>query len=501
MENEILKVVNKVPHAVFVAKALDILYVNPKGLDLIACNEAQLKGLKFTDFIHPEDLDLFNNRSFKLDADATIGLRFKDFNKEDYWVEISCETVNWEGDGVDMYFVSDLSKPKVIEKQLQDVQESAEQISRLESSFLAHMSHAIKTPLNTIIGCSQLLPHDDVSEQLKNDYYQLIEENSHQLLDLVDDIMDWSQIETGHLKINKSVFAVNGFFAELKSRLEEDLSQLKFKKEVSLVFKTPVRSDGVNINTDRMRLKQILMNLMNNALKFTDKGQVVIGYRVLDRNSLEFYVKDTGIGIQKSKQSHVFKHNYNINTLSKSKQKGSSLALAITKSLTELLGGDISFVSEYGKGSVFTFRLPYKTEIRGLKKITRAGGNIPAYIDWSQKSILIVEDEVSNYLFIKEALKRTKVKLSWVENGAEAIQFLETGKAVDLILMDLHMPVMNGYEAKIKISAMGLDIPIIAQTAYAIAEEKKRILDLGFSSYIAKPIQVSNLIGLISDYL
>lgn len=501
MENEILKVINKVSHCVFVVKALQFLYINPKGLEFLECNDKQIKDLKIIDFIHPEDMESFNNHLSTSESDNTIEVRFSNFNKAYRWVEISSEKINWEGDQVDLYYISDLSKHKETEAKLQEVQKAAEQIGRLESSFLANMSHELRTPLNAIIGFSQLLPLDDVSEQVKREYYKLIEENSHQLLDLVDDIMDWSEIETGQIKINKASFVLNELFAELKPKFEAKISQSKSKGNIDLVFKKPVRSETISINTDRMRLKQIFYNLMNNALKLTTKGQVVIGYRVLDRFSIEFYVKDTGVGIQESKQPDVFKHNYNINALSRSKQKGSSLALAITKRLSELLGGDISFVSEYGKGSEFSFRLPYKIEAPEKKIISSVNKNIPAYIDWSQKSILIVEDEVSNYLFIKEALRRTKVKLFWVENGADALEWLNKKNTVDLILMDLHMPVMDGYKAKIKITEMGLEVPIIAQTAFAMAEEKKKILDLGFSSYIAKPIQLNALISLISDYL
>jgi len=276
--------------------------------------------------------------------------------------------------------------------------------------------------------------------------------------------------------------------------------EYKDKKEIKLVTKSPIQSDEIFIESDRQRILQVFNNLLSNALKFTKSGQITIGYRVLDRFMIQFYVKDTGIGIQKEKQDIIFNRFQQLNLVRNTKSKGTGLGLTISKNIINLLGGELSVQSVFGKGTTFSFTIPYKSEDNNLE-LLKAKKSIPTFLDWSDKVILLVEDEESNYFFIKEVLRKTKVQLIWVENGLEAIELLKSKQQVDLILMDIQMPVMDGYEAFNKIKDLGFNMPIIAQTAYAMVDEKEKIQKMGFENYISKPLQINLLLEIISDSL
>lgn len=492
-------ILERAAQSIFVTKDFQFKYINPKGLDFFACTWPEIKSKKLLDFINQDDRQNFITHKENSDEVITV-LRMVNNAHEERWVEISTVPIEWDGQISSLNFIIDITTRKNTEDQLLLAKQKAEEADYLKSSFLANMSHEIRTPLNAIIGFSQLLSEDEIPNDLKAKYYKLIDSNSKHLLDLIEDIIDISKIESGQITINQSYFNVNEFFKEIHLNFKETLKQHEKEEDVRLMMKLPIKSEGIFINSDRQRIKQVLDNLLGNALKFTKKGNIIMGYRMLDNSRLEFYVSDSGIGIHKEQQGIIFKRFHQLNIVRNSKAKGTGLGLAISKNIVELLGGQIAVESDFGKGATFSFTLPYKMDF-DHQNIVKPRKNIPAFLDWSEKVILLAEDEESNYIFMKEALRRTKVQLIWVENGKEALDVLASDEKIDLVLMDIQMPEMDGYQALAKIKELGYQIPVIAQTAFAMVEDKEKLMAKGFDSYIAKPIQINILLETISEFL
>ena len=496
----LISILDAAPQCIFISHNFRIKYINSAGLRLFDCSQEQLYSKSLSNFFQKEDLESLINTQIKQVNNSKLILNLKNCKNNLKWIEISSTSVEWEGETMKLNYVIDISNYKQAEMELLKEKQKAEEAERSKSSFLVNMSHEIRTPLNAIIGFSQLLFYDEISDNLKQEYYKLIENNGNQLLDLVDDIIDLVKIESGQIVINKNLFNVNDLMQELYQNFSEKLKQQKSKEKLKLILKVPSNSEYISINSDRQRIVQVFNNLISNALKFTQKGQIVIGYKMLKNKGLVFYVKDTGIGIPKEQHDLIFKRFHQLNHIRNLKSNGAGLGLAISKNIIELLGGAISVESILGRGATFNFILPHKDEPskQSPKKVLKT---VSTFLDWSKNTILLVEDEVSNYLFVKEILRRTKVELVWVENGKKAVEFVASSKSVDLILMDIQMPVMNGYEAFKQIKKIKPNLPIIAQTAYAMVEEKKQILDLGFDSYISKPIQINMLFDILSKFI
>ena len=380
----------------------------------------------------------------------------------------------------------------------------AEESDQLKTAFLANMSHEIRTPLNAIMGFSGLLT-PNLEKEILNNYINIINNSGAQLLSIINDIIDIAKIEAGQIKIENSECNLNSFLKELvtskKQRfLEERIENKKIKLSLG--------NDDKNftILTDCTRLKQVIINLVNNAIKFTEKGEIEFGYygpgktnnKKVQENELLFFVKDTGIGINIDQQEIIFERFRQVENSLTKRYGGTGLGLAISKSLVVKLGGRIWVESEVGKGSIFYFTLPHITQKEKKLKIAEKT-IIPIK---KGKTILIAEDEPSNYQILKILLSETKSKLIWARNGQEAIDmFTENKDTIDLILMDIQMPVKNGLVATREIKAIRKDIPILVQTAYALSGDKERFLDAGCDDYIAKPIEKNLLFEKIGRLL
>lgn len=390
------------------------------------------------------------------------------------------------------------------EKALSVAKEKAEESDRLKSSFLANMSHEIRTPMNAIIGFTDLLGDPDLTADQKDEFIGLIHTSGNTLLTLLDDIIDITKIESGQLRLTPTECQVNMLLRELQISFNELLKRYD-KTNISLYFKEAVSDLKFSIVADALRIKQVLSNLIGNAIKFTDTGYVEFGYRLTDNGFIEFYVKDTGIGVAVESTDMIFDRFGQVNNSFITHYGGSGLGLTISKNLVELMGGKIWMESELEKGSTFYFTVPY------LKTGKQAGeiiplqdqgySNVTETADFSDYLILIAEDEETNYMFLSETLKRTKVKLLWAHNGLEAVDFVKSNPEIDLVLMDLKMPGMNGYEATRMIRIMMPELPIIAQTAYAMSDEKEKSVEAGCNEYLTKPIKPSMLIYTIKKFL
>ena len=405
------------------------------------------------------------------------------------WVEAQATVATRDENGCPLTLVGSslvITARKALEQELVSAKDRAEESNRLKSAFLANMSHEIRTPLNAIVGFSGLLPTVEEPEE-KEEYITIIENNNKLLLQLVGDILDLSKIESGTLE-----------FAYLPKHLGEILHGIKCSlqartEEKGLTFSLMNPMPDCCIETDGNRLNQVITNLLTNAIKFTDKGGITFGYTLeKEENMLRFYVTDTGCGIQEDKVGTVFNRFVKLNSF----VQGTGLGLSICQMIVEHMGGKIGVESEYGKGSTFWFTLPYHP----VKKVQPQEPKFDMmHVHRDDISILIAEDNDSNYKLFENILhKDFNIIHAW--NGQEAVDLFKE-KHPHIVLMDINMPIMNGYEATKEIRKLSAEIPIIAITAYAYASDEQRILSEGFDGYASKPINANVLKMKLSEII
>jgi PAS domain S-box-containing protein len=399
--------------------------------------------------------------------------------------------------------VLDNTESKRYIEALRKEKQKAEKSDHLKSAFLANMSHEIRTPMNAILGFTNLLQQNDISEDDKNDFIDNIKKSGELLLNLIEDIIDIAKIEADEIKINFMKCPVNSILSELYSNNIESINRNAKGKFVELRLKTALMSDNFNIISDPFRLKQILSNLLGNAIKFTQKGYVEFGYVIESFNNkpyVKFYVKDTGIGIPSSKKNIIFDRFRQVDDSTTRNYGGAGLGLTICKNLVELLGGKIWVESEVNQGSVFSFILPYQV-VENVPKGLIIQDAQPISFDWKNKIALVVEDQEANFKFIKAVLKETKIQVLWAKNGKEAVDICRENSKIDIVLMDIQMPVMNGHDATKQIKKFRKNLPVISQTAYAMSGEREECIKAGSDDYIAKPVNPNQLKSMIAKYL
>lgn len=382
--------------------------------------------------------------------------------------------------------------------ELLKAKERAEESDKLKTSFLANMSHEIRTPLNAIVGFSNLLLDENLKNpELKKEFAKIIENSASDLLNIIEDILDTAQIESGIINIRENQVDLNQLMVELLV-MYQNHPQVK-EKQLQVEYIYPAAADKFQIFIDRLRLKQILTNLLSNAVKFTEHGKIEFGYRQLEhaQNVVQFFVRDTGIGIPSDKFDFIFERFRKLETNSDTLYRGNGLGLYISRKLAQFMGGDISLESEVGKGSTFYLTVPYS-----IRRRENLGENYSSYyanLTWPEKTILIVEDETSNYKYL-EALLNNRANLLWAKNGVEAVQVCAE-KPVDLVLMDIKLPKLDGFEATRKIKELKPSLPVIAVTAYAMEADKNESIQAGCNNYISKPFKMEELFSLINSYI
>lgn len=383
------------------------------------------------------------------------------------------------------------------QKELINAKERAEEADRLKTEFLNNLSHEIRTPLNGIIGFSSFLSDEFLSDELRNQYVKIIQSSGGQLVRVIDEILEISKLEKNQLVPQNVEVDVDRLLFDLYS-----IFKLKAKeKGITLSLKSDLEIDVHRIITDETKLNKILSNLLQNALKFTSKGGIDFGYKVVG-GFIEFYVKDTGIGIETGKQQRVFERFAQEDKSIAPTYGGLGLGLSIVKEHVDLLGGAINLVSSKGKGSTFLVSLPYEP-VAYTKTIQYKEPEKVMDTDVDMIQILVVEDdEVSSRLMIR-LIEKLLVNCTVVHavNGQEAVDQVKKFKNFDLILMDINIPVINGYQATAEIQEINPNIPIIAQTAYSTTEDIKRIEEAGCMDFISKPIKPTLLKALFEKYL
>lgn len=403
------------------------------------------------------------------------------------------------GDAVGIMAVSrDITEREETRLNLKEAKERAEEADKLKTAFLANMSHEIRTPMNSIVGFSNLLTEDNLSSDEKNEYIQHINHGSETLLKLIDDIIDVAKIEAGQLSISQDACNLNELMDELYIAHTRQLRHNN-KQQISFHCEIVKLSDGYNIITDEFRLKQVMSNLIGNAIKFTREGRITYGFRQI-YDVLEFYVSDTGIGISPEGQKVIFERFRQDNQAGLKHSGGTGLGLAISQHIIGLLGGSIKVNSTPGEGTVFSFTIPYKSsEVSKHKQISSQKNGFD--FNWSDKTILVVEDIDSNYKYIHAAIFRTGINILRAVDGVEAIEICKSNEIIDIVLMDVNMPVLNGYDAAIEIKKLRPDMPIIAQTAYAMQGEEQRSREAGCDAYLSKPVNLRSLYNTMSQFI
>lgn len=372
----------------------------------------------------------------------------------------------------------------------------AEESDKLKSAFLMNLSHEIRTPMNAIVGFSDLLLDEQISNEEKHEYVRIVQNNSRSLLGIVDDLIEMSKIDSDLIKPNFSSVSLDMI---LKGVLES-VTFLNTKPDVVLKLQEPAEKIEKNIITDAVKLNQILVNLLNNALKFTEEGFIILDYEVDEsKHELVFQVKDSGIGIPDEFKDKIFKRFNKINAKNISANEGLGLGLAISKSYVEMLGGTISVDSKEGLGSTFTFTIPFK--YAGVESaINESDTIIENYFLGNEEIVLVAEDDNINFKLIEKLLKIFNFKVIRAHDGQEAVEFMRTNDEIDLIFMDIKMPNLDGYGAFEQIREFNKTIPIIAQTSYSFPEEVEKIKQLGFNDFISKPLEKDRLYEIVKKY-
>lgn len=376
--------------------------------------------------------------------------------------------------------------------------QKAEEADNLKSQFLANMSHEIRTPMNGIIGFSQLLKKNKLTVKERKYYVDLICSRGHHLLQIINDIIDISKLEAKQLEIRNETININRLLQDLYHIFHSQLRQEK-RSNIAIMIENYPEDIDLTITSDYTKLEQVLINLINNALKFTDKGEIKYGYYQEDE-FVTFYVSDTGQGIPAELHQTIFERFMKINKQREKIQEGTGLGLAISKGIINLLNGKIWVKSEPEKGSVFFFTIPYKPADGIQNQSTRINLTKMEAKNWENKTILIVEDDEVSNEFLKVLLSPTKARLLFATDGRTAIELFKKYTSVSLVLMDVQLPVLNGQIAMEEMKKLRPDVPIIAQTAFAMVGDKEKYLDSGFSGYIAKPINPNDLLLLVDKF-
>lgn len=481
-------------------------FLNQRAKDIFLISEEQLKyGLGLQNLFLSKNNQRISVSDFKRDEEnqsLTVVSRRTDGFGFDAVIYYNFIGKGQKVEGI-RGVVVDMTERVAFENELKRAIHKAEESDNLKSAFLANMSHEIRTPMNAIIGFSEMLGDETLNRDEQLEYIKYIHNSGKLLLNLIDDIIDVAKIEAGQLQLQIREFDVHAVLEELNQILETERKRNN-KNNISIVFPEKIQNQSLLIKSDQYRFRQIVINLMFNALKFTEKGSITFNYmqeKTAQGQVLHFSVTDTGIGIPADKHTIIFDRFVKVAHTKDRYFAGTGLGLAITKHLVELLGGKIWVESTVGIGSTFHFTLPYSS-IPKTNDELKTNSVLSQSLDWSNKTILIAEDEELNFAVLKSALQRTGANIIWVQNGAEALEIIKNNKTIDIILMDIKMPEMNGIDATKAIRAvMGDDLPIIAQTAYAMAGEKERCMEAGCSDYLAKPIRPLDLITTLQKSL
>ncbi len=481
----------------------NLKFANSAFYSLIGTDEATYHSMDPSCFIHPEDKDFLMRR--------VEGLKNKDFfeselrlkHKDGHFVPLSTRsvTVRDESGAVigSLTVTRDISGMKLVHEELIKANIEAETSNRLKTSFLANISHEIRTPLNSVVGFSNLLLSNDITREVKEEYIEHINHNSEKLLQIIGDIIDLSRLESSQIEITYEEASVNSIVNEVI----EEARQIIRRNEKSIILnvKDQFEDNSDLIFTDKVWLKRVLNHLMDNAVKFTLDGSVEFLY-YREGGNLIFKIKDTGIGINKENLVRIFEEFRQEIDGHHRPFEGLGIGLTLAKEVVERMGGKIYVESEKGIGSEFSFSIPYRPagSTKGkLASIQR--DQMPGAINWSSKKCLLVDDNKDVLIYINRILLDTGIKVVTARSGIEALEIISKDTDIDVVLLDMQMPEMNGIEATRRIRKIRKDLPIIAQTAFIFEDDKDIILEAGCDACLIKPIRKEHLLTVMSSFV
>lgn len=387
---------------------------------------------------------------------------------------------------------------KHTDEALQQALQQAKASDKLKSAFLAGISHEIRTPMNHILGFIELLSEPDISLAEKADFIEIMKSSGMHLLRLIDDVIELAMIDSGQVTLKEERCDLNRFLQSIFH--EADALKTNYgKNNIKIILRNnPVLRPSIFLS-DESRLRQMVSSLISNAVKFTENGSVEFWCNIIENKTLEIVVSDTGIGIDPADQSAVFDRFHRLDNNLSRQFGGAGLGLCISQSLAKLFGGKITLESVPGKGSTFSITIPYKPYCAPVFQGSKTAPGFPVY-NWAGKHILMVEDDPVNMRFLTVLLLKTNAVLHYASNGQEAIEMVQK-QSFDVVLMDMDLPLVNGFEATRKIKNMRPGIPVIAQTAHAMNDDRKECMDAGCDEFIAKPIDKNFLYKSIESFL
>lgn len=476
-----------------------IEYVNPFFTELTGYSFDEVKGKKINILKSGHQTKEFYKKLWEVilsGNDWEGELLNKKKSGELYWGQVVISPI-MNSEGVITSFIcihEDITERKKMVEDLIEAKDKAQQSDRLKSAFLANMSHEIRTPMNGILGFLELLSDPDLGEDVKAGYLDIVRKSGQRLLNTINDIIEISKIESGDMQLCSEEINIRQFLSYY-----HDFFLPQARAKDLLLDYVQGNTHKETIFTDKNKLDSILTNLIKNAIKFTEKGKIEFGCEQKDNQTLQFFVKDTGKGIHPDKIDLVFDRFMQVDNLNTRGYEGSGLGLSITKAYVEHLGGKIWVESEPGKGSCFYFTIqPSESEDKELIHAKNKEDHTRQLL--KKLKLLIAEDDNISFMFLEAILKKYDFEIVRCVTGLEAVQYCQSNPDVDFILMDIGMPVMDGYEATRRIREFNKNVVIIAQTAFAISSDSEKVKEAGCNDYLAKPINKERLFEIIRQY-
>ena len=478
-------------------------FSNSAFYSMIGYDRESYNELNPPDLIHPDDQDYQLRREQSLVNNGFFETELRLRHKTGHYMNLSTRSVtvrNDSGEVLGALTISrDITRLKQVHEDLIKANIGAEASNRLKSNFLANISHEIRTPLNSVVGFSNLLLSNNLSDEVKEEYIEHINRNSEKLLQIIGDIIDLSRLESSQIEIMYEEASLSLIVNEIIEEARQVIR--RNEKPIILNVRNHFEDIGNLIFTDRVWLKRVLNHLMDNAVKFTLEGSVEFSY-LLENQNIVFKITDTGIGINKENLGHIFEEFRQEFDGHHRPFEGLGIGLTLAKEVIERMGGKIFVHSEKGVGSEFSFSIPYRPAGSSkTKAVPVTTEPVMTHIDWSSRKCLLVDDNKDVLIYLNRILTDTGVTIVTARSGFEAIEIIKTTPDIDVVLLDMQMPEMNGIEATREIRKIRKNIPIIAQTAFIFEDDKDIILEAGCDACLIKPIRRDHLLTVMSSFV
>jgi len=486
---------------IFYDKNWNIITANPAFFSMTGYARDSYLSTKPVIVYHPDDNTFPQERDEVLKKEGYFEKDIRIRHKTGQFISLSTKSFSVKDDKGDtsgfIIIARDVTSVKTMQEELIRARDEAEKSNRLKSSFLANISHEIRTPLNAVIGFSNLLLSNDISAEAKEEYIDHINRNSEKLLQIIGDIIDLSRLESSQIEITYEETSLNEIIGEIMAEVRKSLS--RNEKPIVLNVRCQPAAGTDLIFTDRIWLKRVINHLMDNAVKFTLEGSIEFSY-VVENANIIFRIKDTGIGIDRANLNRIFEEFNQEKDGHRRPFEGLGVGLTLAKEVIERMGGKIFVESEKGVGSEFSFTIPYRPAGRaGLK--TRFHEQVGSPVNWTSKKCLLVDDNKDVLLYLNRILLDTGVGILTARSGPEALDIIRRIPDIDVILLDMQMPGMNGIEATREIRKIRKNLPIIAQTAFIFEDDRDIIIEAGCDACLIKPIRKEHLLSAMSSFI